>query len=164
MQVANRSATGHVVWHPVVPHLGVATDGCVLAAGVMACGYYGVAGVTQRGLAARLGVPFPPVGGIALEVLLRGLLAHGLRARLEHRVSAGLIRATIGSGHILIGGQRVDRDKRLGHAVVLAGLMEDGGGAGHVIVLDPNLAFPVLVGVRQMVDSAFGAIVCGGRS
>lgn len=153
-----------VIWHPVEALMGVATDGCVLAAGVMACSAYGIAGVTQRAFAARLNVPFPPLGGIALDVLLRGLLAYGMKARMERRVSAALIRATIGNGDILIGAQHVDRGKRLGHAVVIAGIIERRAGETHVILLDPNLRFPVLVGIETIVASACGAIVCGGRT
>lgn len=146
------------------PILGVATDGCVLASAAMVCAYYGIAGVTQRGLAETCGVAFPPLGGMHIATMAKALQHTGLDARLVGSVSVEMIRTSIMAGHPILGGHAVDVQKGTGHAVVICGWFVLPGRPAMVAVADPNSAYPMLVEVATMVGSARSAILLRGRA
>lgn len=145
------------------PVLGVATDGCVLASAAMCLGYYGIAGVTQRGLAEICGVAFPPLGGMQIATMAKALQHYGLDAQVVGSVSIEMIRTSIMAGHPILGGHAVDVQKGTGHAVVICGWFALPGRSTLVAVADPNIAFPMLVDVATMAGSARSAILLRGR-
>ena len=145
------------------PILGVAADGCVLASAARVCGVYGIAGVTQRGLAATCGVAFPPLGGMHIPTMAKALQHYGLDAQTVGGVSVEMIRASIMAGHPILGGHAVDAAKGTGHAVVICGWFSLPGRPAMVAVADPNIAFPMLVDVATMAGSASSAILLRGR-
>ncbi len=145
------------------PILGVATDGCVLASAAMVLGFYGIAGVTQRGLAATCGVPFPPIGGVQIATVAKALQHYGLDARTVGGVSAEMIRTSILAGHPILGGHAVDAANGTGHAVVICGWFALRGRSAMVAVADPNIGFHMLVDAATMTASARSAILLRGR-
>jgi Papain-like cysteine protease AvrRpt2 len=153
-------AAGHDVrLLDVRPIGGVAIDGCVLASAAMVCAYYGIAGVSQRGLARTCGVAFPPVGGMHIATMAQALRSHGVAARVVQHLSAGMIRSSIMAGHPILGGHAVDRAVETGHAVVICGWFAWPGKPALVAVADPNIGFRMLVEAATMVGSARSAIL-----
>jgi Peptidase_C39 like family len=162
--VSRRPATGgDIRLLDLKPVLGVATDGCVLASAAMVCGFYGIAGVTQRGLAATCGVAFPPLGGVQLATMGKALQHYGLDAHVVGSMSVEMIRTSILAGHPILGGHAVEPQKTTGHAVVICGWFALPGRPALVAVADPNIAFPMLVDGATMAGSARNAILLRGR-
>jgi hypothetical protein len=157
------ATTGDVRLLNLKPVLGVATDGCVLASAAAVCGFYGIGGVTQRGLAERCGVAWPPLGGMHIATMAKALQHYGLDARLVSGLSVGMIHTSIMAGHVILGGHAVDLAKLTGHAVVICGWFALPGQPVKVAVADPNIAFPLLVDAATMVGSARSAILLRGR-
>ena len=148
----------------VTPVLGVAADGCVITCGVMVAAFYGVAGLTQRNLAERCGVAWPPRGGLRLTVLATALQHYGIHSQLIGGLSLATIEDAMVRGAPIIGGHAVTPDNVLGHAVVICGLIRPTGQGAQVVVADPNIKFRLLVDVATMVASARNSLLLQGRT
>lgn len=161
----SRSSTtgGDIRLLDLKPVLIVATDGCVLASAASVCAFYGIGGVTQRGLAEICGVAFPPLGGMHIAAMAKALQHYGLEAQVVGSMSVEMIRTSILAGHPILGGHAVDVAKGTGHAVVICGWFALPGRQSLVAVADPNIAFPMLVDVATMAGSARSAILLRGR-